>query len=60
MKIIEQTNIGKLGEGHLSEDVILLSPGFIAVIDGATDKWDRSFNGLPGGIEHLCLRRYRG
>lgn len=49
MKIIEQFIKGKNDSPSLCEDMLFISDNFIAVIDGATAKHPRLFNGKAGG-----------
>jgi hypothetical protein len=45
----EQLILGKTGKEEDCEDALYIGPHFIAVIDGATSKTDRRWNGETGG-----------
>jgi hypothetical protein len=47
--IKEQSLIGKTGNDEECEDAIYIGPSFVAVIDGATSKTDRQWDGKTGG-----------
>ena len=49
MKVVEEFLAAKTGNGADCEDGIVVTEGFAAVIDGATDKTRRQFSGLRGG-----------
>jgi hypothetical protein len=49
MKIIEQFSMGKYGDASLCEDALVITPDFIAVIDGATDKSGIRLDGRTTG-----------
>lgn len=49
MKIIEQFVEGKESDPEACEDLIVVTDGFVAVIDGATDKSGVDFGGESGG-----------
>ena len=49
MKVIEQFLAGKVGIEEKCEDGIVVTENFVAVIDGATDKSGRRFQGVTGG-----------
>ena len=49
VSIIESFICGKKGVPELCEDIISVTDGFIAVIDGVTSKSDRLYNGKSGG-----------
>lgn len=49
MKIVEEFLAAKTGNATDCEDGIVVTDGFAAVIDGATDKSGRQFSGLRGG-----------
>src|ERR1700692_2084343 len=50
MRVIEQFRQGKAGKSRLCEDLVFVSKDFGAVIDGATDKTRRTYEGMPGGL----------
>ncbi len=57
MKILEQFIKGKNPDTSLCEDMLFVSENFIAVIDGATAKTAKLFNGKSGGkaaAEAVC------
>ncbi len=57
MKILEQFIKGKNPDTSLCEDMLFVSENFIAVIDGATAKTAKLFNGKSGGkaaAETIC------
>ena len=47
--IIEQALIAKNGNEETCEDALYIGPHFVAVIDGATSKTERRWNGKTGG-----------
>lgn len=47
--IIEQALTGKAGDASLCEDALVITPGFAAVIDGATSKSPLRFSGKTTG-----------
>ena len=47
--IIEQSVVGKYSDVSLSEDALVITPFFAAVVDGATSKCDLSFDGKTTG-----------
>ena len=49
MRLIEQSVIPKRGDPDLCEDGIVLTDAYAAVVDGATDKSGRRYDGLTGG-----------
>jgi len=49
MKVVEEFLAAKTGNDADCEDGIVVTEGFAAVIDGATDKTGRKFRGLRGG-----------
>ncbi len=49
MRLIEAFLEGKDGESLLCEDAIFVGDSFAAVFDGATDKTDVLYDGVPGG-----------
>jgi len=49
MHIVEKFVSGKKNDPNLCEDAIIVSDHFIAVIDGATDKTGKQYNGVTGG-----------
>lgn len=50
MKIIEQYSVSKTGNLHDCEDLIFFSDSFASVIDGATSRGDRLFDGKNPGL----------
>lgn len=48
-EIEEQSLIAKTGNDEKCEDAIYIGPSFVAVIDGATSKTDRRWEGKTGG-----------
>lgn len=57
MEILEKHIKGKKADSSLCEDMIFISEGFVAVVDGATAKHPRLFNGKAGGraaAEAIC------
>lgn len=57
MKIIEKFIKGKAADQTLCEDRLLVTEGFVAVVDGVTSKSSQTFNGRSGGIaaaEAVC------
>ena len=49
VKVIEQSIIPKTGKASDCEDGLVVTGDFAAVVDGATDKNGRRFDGLTGG-----------
>lgn len=49
MRAVEQSVVPKLGDPELCEDGIVCTGAFAAVVDGATDKSGRRYDGLTGG-----------
>ena len=49
MEVIESSCVAKTGNPDDNEDVLVIAPAFVAVIDGATDKSGRRIGGLTGG-----------
>ena len=49
MGLIEQFLSAKNGHNETCEDAIYIGPSFAAIIDGATSKTDRRWNGKTGG-----------
>ncbi len=49
MQIIEQFICGKSGDGRLCEDKIVITPDFIAVLDGATSRQGLTLGGWSNG-----------
>lgn len=49
MRVVEQFLAAKTGNPDDCEDGIVVTDGFAAVIDGATDKTGRRFGGVTGG-----------
>lgn len=49
MQIIEQFSEGKAGNNDLNEDRVVVTPDFIAVLDGATSRAGHALRGLPNG-----------
>lgn len=49
MKVMEEFVAAKTGNSEDCEDGIIVTNGFAAVIDGATDKTERRYQGLLGG-----------
>ena len=47
--IEEQSLVGKTGNDEECEDAIYIGPSFVAVIDGATSKTDRQWDGRQAG-----------
>ncbi|GCE04713.1 protein phosphatase 2C domain-containing protein [Dictyobacter aurantiacus] len=47
--LIEQSLLSKTGQDETCEDALYIGPDFIAVIDGATSKTDRRWDGKTGG-----------
>lgn len=47
--VIEQALTGKAGDASLCEDALVITPGFAAVIDGATSKSPLRFSGKTTG-----------
>lgn len=57
MQVIEQFCEGKMGNPDLCEDILVITPDFIAVIDGATDKSGLKPDGKATGrftAEHVA------
>jgi hypothetical protein len=50
MKIIEKFLLSKYGDNVLCEDIIFESQTIVAVVDGATSKSQKLWNGLSGGL----------
>jgi hypothetical protein len=50
MRVLERLVRGKRPDHHLCEDAITVTPNFAVVVDGATDKTDREFDGKCGGL----------
>lgn len=50
MEVIEQFTLGKLGDSELCEDRIVLTDDYAAILDGATDKSGRRYDGVSGGV----------
>jgi hypothetical protein len=49
VRVVEQFVRGKLDDPSLCEDAVVVTPGFAAVVDGATDVSGRSYAGVTGG-----------
>jgi hypothetical protein len=49
MKILQEFVLGKLGDPELCEDVVVVTPDFVAVIDGTTDRTGWKYDGKFGG-----------
>ncbi len=49
MKVVESFVMGKHPDQSLCEDVIISTPDFVGVVDGATDKSGARFEGKTGG-----------
>jgi hypothetical protein len=49
VRVIEEFVEGKAGSDDLCEDLVVVTGSFAAVIDGATSKTAREFDGLSGG-----------
>ena len=49
MEVIESSCVAKTGISDDNEDALVITPAFVAVIDGATDKSGRRIDGLTGG-----------
>lgn len=49
MEIIEQALIGKTGDPSVCEDSIFISDGYIAIIDGASSKSNKTYGGKKTG-----------
>lgn len=49
MKVVEQFVRSKSGDPSLCEDVLFINDDFAVVIDGATDKTNRKYDGMFGG-----------
>jgi hypothetical protein len=50
MRVLERLVRGKRPNPHLCEDAVIVTPDFAVVVDGATDKTDREFDGKCGGL----------
>jgi glycerophosphoryl diester phosphodiesterase len=48
-RVVESASFAKSGRDEENEDVIVLTPAFAAVIDGATDQSGLRYDGLTGG-----------
>jgi hypothetical protein len=48
-RVIEQFLVAKTGHAETCEDELVITPHFVAVIDGATSKTERRWDGLTGG-----------
>jgi len=56
-KIQEQSLIAKTGNDETCEDAIYIGPSFVAVIDGATSKTERKWDGETSGrVAALTLK----
>ncbi|MFC4071619.1 hypothetical protein [Actinoplanes subglobosus] len=49
MEIVEEFVLGKAGDPHTCEDAVVVTAGYAAVIDGATDVSGRGHQGRSGG-----------
>ncbi len=49
MKVLEQASHPKTGNPELNEDFLVITPDFIAVLDGSTSKSGKKINGMTGG-----------
>ncbi len=55
MRVVESFSAGKTGDDGLNEDLIVVTPGFVAVLDGVTTKTCPAIDGVSGGRRAVQL-----